>query len=71
MEYIQDERQQHEKSDYYFARLIAEVRRSWVKDPSKVEAEDFLITYKQKATQTVSTMKDFFCFALGINRKKK
>lgn len=54
------------KDEHYFARLIAETRRSWVKDPSKVKEDDFLITFltreeieeKKKAKESVDPVKE-------------
>jgi hypothetical protein len=43
-----------DKEEHYFARLIAEVRRSWVKDPKSVTEDECLITFltpKEAAAQ--------------------
>jgi hypothetical protein len=36
------------REDYYFAELIAEVRRSWVEDKKSVKLKDFLLKFKFK-----------------------
>lgn len=40
------------REDYYFAQLTAEVRRSWVKDKTKISLEDFLMKFSKKKDQT-------------------
>jgi len=36
------------REDYYFAELIAEVRRSWVEDKKSVKLKDFLLKFEFK-----------------------
>lgn len=44
---LNDEMNKPERGDYYLAALTAEVRRSWVKDPSKVDTKDFIIQFEE------------------------
>ena len=39
------ETERHDKQDFYMAQLTAEVRRSWVKYPNKVQSKLFLIEF--------------------------
>jgi len=36
------------REDYYLANIAAEVRRSYIKDPTKVRTESFLMKFKKK-----------------------
>jgi hypothetical protein len=40
-----EETKQRTRWEFYAARIVAEIRRSWVKDPSKVNEDVFLINF--------------------------
>jgi len=42
----------HEKLDYYLAMIACEVRRTLVKDPTKLKVKDFLLDFNQKSEDT-------------------
>lgn len=45
--FIQQEEHRTTKVDHYLAQIAAEVRRTNVKNPSKVKLQDFLLKFKQ------------------------
>ena len=44
--YLEMERNEREKQDYYLALIATEMRRSYIKDPRSVQIEDLLLTFK-------------------------
>ena len=47
-----------DKMDYYLAQVAAEVRRSRVEDPRKVETEDLLITFVKRKDEVKLSKKE-------------
>lgn len=45
---IDNEEEKISKQDVYFARMIAEIRRSWVAEPENVTVGEFLINFEKK-----------------------
>lgn len=42
------------REDYWWAALIAEVRRSWSAKPQQVRMEDFLLSFEEKKKPVLS-----------------
>ena len=69
------------REDYYFAELIAEVRRSWVKDKAEISLKDFLLKFefkkevkkmiKKKTTKEEASRKAKSFFGIPNLLKKK
>ena len=51
--FIEMERNEREKIDYYLALIATEVRRSYVKNPRSVNVEDMLLNFKPHKAQEV------------------
>jgi hypothetical protein len=47
-DYLEEEVNDFHREDYFLAAIALEVRRSYVKDPTKYKIEDFLHTFKKK-----------------------
>jgi hypothetical protein len=45
----EEEFESHEKVEYYYACILAEIRRSFVKEPRKVKWENFLLKFDLKS----------------------
>lgn len=82
MEYLDEEEGRNKKYEFYLANIIAETRRSWVKNPSKVKLTDFLFhpesRDKKPEVKAASPDKDkldaykqIWFTATGLNSKKK
>jgi len=68
------------REEYYLAAIAAEVRRSYVKDPEKVEVKSFLIKFKRgKETKKVEKTKEerikasktFWMALMGMGKGKR
>ncbi len=46
--YLDMEEERHSKQDYAWARIAAEIRRSYVEHPKKVKEEDLLIVFEKR-----------------------
>lgn len=46
--YLDEEMNLFHREDFFLAQIATEIRRSFVKDPSKVKFKDFLIQFKKK-----------------------
>lgn len=59
---------EHDKQDYLFAMLTAEIRRSWAKNNKNVKMKDFLLQYAKPKTekQKSKDIKSHFMRALGF-----
>lgn len=75
-EYLVWEDTHYDKTDYYFAGLTAEVRRSYVKQESiaRIKRDDFLLKYEKPvevaAKDRMKMSKATWFGALGLNNKK-
>jgi len=67
------------KLECYLARLIAEVRRSWVADAKNVQDKDFFVVFKKQdeektmidKEEQIAKSKKFWLTGLGLFGKKK
>jgi len=76
--YLDDEPNRFHRDDYNFARLAAEIRRSYVKDPMTVKEESFLIEFREKKKVKKLTIeektkrdKKFWGTVLKFSKRKK
>ena len=49
LEFLNWQESRRDKTDFYFAQLAAEVRRTMVKQPKSVKVKDFYISYTDPA----------------------
>lgn len=65
---------EREKEEYYLAQIAAEIRRGNVRDPRKVDVENFLLKFKagpkKKDPPSLVESKAFWLTALGIGTEK-
>ncbi len=67
------------REDYNFAQVAAEVRRSFVKEPSKVDVNDFVLQFTSAShppheddpNQTLDDVKNAFAVSLGMAPRKE
>jgi hypothetical protein len=52
MEYLEWDINAFDKTAYYLAQIATEVRRSFVKNPTSVKVEDFIMKFKLKGDKT-------------------
>lgn len=74
--FIDAESEKIEKLDFYLAGIIAEVRRSWVKRPRKIQTKQFVIqpkpkrpkpTTEQEKQDYIKESKSAWGMALGVH----
>jgi hypothetical protein len=65
------------REDFFLAQIAAEVRRSYVKNPSKVSAKEFLLEFSTKKPTPLNSEKRskeakyFFMRSLGLEKPAK
>lgn len=64
------------REDYFLAQIAAEVKRSWVKNPEKVSAKEFLLKFSTEQPSPIrdkqakaNEAKRFFLMSLGVEDK--
>ena len=73
---VEESEKEFTKQDYYLAQIAAEVRRSFVKNPSKVLLKDFFLQFEEKEKpkmtreQATTFAKAAWFGRLGIGDKK-
>lgn len=66
LEYLKLVHRRNSKRDMYFAQIAAEVRRGYVKNPSKVKVDHFLLGEKTPGEEKSHNSKQTWAAALGI-----
>ena len=54
LRWLEEQKNNPSRSDYYLMRIAAEVRKSWAKDPTKIQLNQFRINFvppKQESEQ--------------------
>ena len=69
LEFLKWELNYHTKLDHYLAAIIAEVRRSYVKDPKKVKLEDLLLRFEDENTPKQDS-KSVWMSLVGLKARK-
>lgn len=81
MAFLDLERNQTSKEDYYLAQVAAEVRRSFVKSPQSVHVKDFILSFTRAERSSpgggspamedpVQRSKNYWSAVLGLEKKE-
>lgn len=81
MAFLDLERNQTNKEDYYLAQVAAEVRRSFVKSPQSVHVKDFILSFTRAERSSpgegppamedsTQRSKNYWSAVLGLEKKE-
>jgi hypothetical protein len=81
MAFLDLERNQTSKEDYYLAQVAAEVRRSFVKSPQSVHVKDFILSFTRAERSSpgggspamedpTQRSKNYWSAVLGLEKKE-
>jgi hypothetical protein len=81
MAFLDLERNQTSKEDYYLAQVAAEVRRSFVKSPQSVHVKDFILSFTRAERSSLGggspamedptqRSKNYWSAVLGLEKKE-